>query len=90
MSRIRIVWGSCAAFFIFITFNCVGEKQMAKKCGKCNGTGKVNCPRCKGRGTIIVNGKKEKCDTCSSYYHLYQTGRVTCHTCDGTGVYSKD
>ncbi len=48
-------------------------------CHSCHGAGGFNektCPKCKGRGTIIVEQK--------SMFGLFQT-QTTCNECDGTG-----
>ena len=66
-------------------------------CGRCNGTGKIACPKCKGKGGEGPNGSEEVyygCDKCGGYGYYWPgtydygrpgSGKVKCPDCGGTG-----
>lgn len=65
------------------------DGQWVKLCAKCAGSGKADCPTCKGTGIIrkpcplCVNGKKA-CDTCRGL------GFLPCPNCGGAGAFVCD
>lgn len=49
-------------------------------CSTCKSTGRMECPKCKGRGEVVhLLGPNSKCDRCKG------DGMVTCTKCSGTG-----
>jgi hypothetical protein len=66
-----------------------GVPQAPKPCPLCNGTYKIDDPKCHGTGqlpcgtcaTAVVKDAKQKCHDC-------ERGLVACKSCDGTGVKS--
>ncbi len=68
-------------------------------CGRCNGTGEITCPKCRGRGgedAETSDGTWVGCSRCGGYgdywpddlgssYGHPGSGRITCPTCGGSG-----
>lgn len=55
----------------------IRQEEYQETCSYCNGTGRVNCPSCKGNGYI-----KKRCTACN------ETGKVwmQCQSCFGEGT----
>lgn len=65
-------------------------------CPTCGGSGKIRCPKCKGKGwyPIDVAGGGAACERCGGRWNGFTddssdwkdgTGRITCPTCGGAG-----
>lgn len=77
----------------FVSFDMTGQVETAtvqgEVCSNCNGTGKVLCGFCKGKGHFVYQHFSSyppfsylKDDVC---HHCNQTGKIICTWCNGTG-----